>query len=1102
MTTSDRSRILVFALFFVTGVTGLVLEVAWTRMFITVFGSTTHAVSTVLAAFMAGMALGSIILGRMADRFKRPILVYGVIELLIGIYAIFMPMIIGNLYGVYASVFTGLGQRPVPVAMLRFFLSFLVILIPTTLMGGTLPVLSKLAGREFAKLGKNIGALYSLNTFGAVIGSFATGFILLELVGVSSSVYLAAAISMLVGVVAVYVGRAGGTRVDQQVAGEQAAAEAVADGQATSESAAPGQAAEPAPPGQVRLPQYVSFAVLLAIAISGGAALAYEVIYAKVLVFSLGATTHAFSLMLTTFLVGIALGSFVSSRLADRFKRPTDVFGIVEVLIGLAALGSIYFLSRLDLAHQYLDLRDAGGDLFRLRWAGFLQAGLIMLVPSFFMGAAFPVVTRIYTRKNKVSRSVGRIYFFNTLGAVAGSLMAGFVLVPTLGSARAIALLAALNIGAGIFLFSCRANRRFWAGMSVVALVGLSVFAFVLKPSVFARTFNIKEAGSELLYFKEGVSGTVTIHRYPGYDLIAIDGVNVAGTSDMLRVTQKLQGHLPILLAEGKERVAHIGFGSGETLHILTMHNAGMIDGIEICKDVIKTSRRFFSSINKLAFDRPDVNVIIMDGKNYVLLTDKEYDIIMTDSIYPGTGGASALYSYDHFMAVRDKLKPGGVATCWLPLDLSPYDIKVALKAFHDVFPDMSVWYCYMTFSQHALIAGRKDAPLDIDLAKFGRAFEDQAIKDDLAAIFIDSPFTLASCLLADGEAVKKFCGDVPRHSDDHPILEFGIARRGSAKPYLSQNLEAMLALRPNPLRYMSGIEEAGLDSAFVVEQAMKAFLASSNIIGGHVHRALGEDGRARAQYQKVLEMDPENLAARRSIESLDATVTALELANKTGEGGYETAYGLGVRYLTEGRFDEALVNLKRALALRPDLPDPHVTMGELYLRWGKPAEALQHFLDARDILPDNAGILYLLGNTYSALKRTGEAKETYEQALESDPDDYGIRNALGTAYLSEGRVVDARREFEKAVELFPTRPHAICNVGYTYAAERNWERAIEYYRQCLELSPVFFLAHVHMGDALHELGHEQEAIRAWETAQSINPQHGGVRRRLENAGK
>ncbi len=1086
MTTSNRNRILVFALFFITGITGLILQVAWTRLFVTVFGSTTHAVSTVLAAFMAGLALGSIILGRMADRFKRPILVYGVIELLIGIYALFMPLIIGNLYGVYASVFTGLGHRPVPVAMLRFLLSFLVILIPTTLMGGTLPVLSKFAGREFAKLGKSIGALYALNTFGAVIGSFATGFILLELFGVSSSVYLAAAMSMLVGVVAVSAGRAGGATADEPIG-----ARPIADEQA---------GAKPVAGEQVRLPQYVSFAVLLAIAISGGAALGYEVIYAKVLVFSLGATTHAFSLMLTTFLGGIALGSFVSSRLADRFKRPTDVFGIVEILIGLAALGSIYFLSRLDLAHEYLDLRDAGGDLFRLRWAGFLQAGLIMLVPSFFMGAAFPVVTRIYTRKNRVSKSVGRIYFFNTLGAVIGSLLAGFVLVPTLGSARAIALLAAFNVGAGIFLFSCRANRRFWVGMSVVALVGLSVFAFVMKPSVFARTFNIKETGSELLYFKEGISGTVTIHRYPGDDLIAIDGVNVAGTSDMLRVTQKLQGHLPILLADGRERVAHIGFGSGETLHILTLHNAGMIDGIEICKDVIKTSRRFFSAINKLAFDRPDVNIVIMDGKNYILLTDKEYDIIMTDSIYPGTGGASALYSYDHFKAVRDKLKPGGVATCWLPLDLSPYDLRVALKAFYDVFPDMSVWYCYMTFSQHALVAGRKDAPLDIDLAKFGRAFDDPLIREDLATIFIDSPFTLASCLLADGEAVKKFCGDVPRHSDDHPILEFGIARRGSAKPYLSENIEAMLALRPNPLRYMSGIEEAGMDSASVARQAMRTLLTSSNIIGGHIHRALGEDGRARAQYRKALDLEPGNLAALHSIESLDATVTALELANKTGEGGYEAAYSLGVQYLSEGRFDEALVNLDRALALRPDLPDPHVTMGELYLRWGKPADALQHFLDAREILPDNAGILYRLGNTYSALKRADEAKETYQQALELDPNDYGIRNALGSVYLSEGKVADARHEFAKAVELFPTRPHAVCNLGFTYAAERNWERAIDYYKQCLELSPAFFTAYFHMGDALYELGHKQEAIRSWETAQSINPQHGALKQRIENA--
>jgi len=1085
MSTSNRNRILVFSLFFVTGITGLVLEVAWTRLFVTVFGSTTYAVSTVLAAFMAGMALGGIILGRMADNFRRPILVYGVIELLIGAYAILMPLIIENLHGVYAYVFTELGQQPLPVAMLRFLLSFLVILIPTTLMGGTLPVLSKFAGREFAKLGKNIGALYAVNTFGAVIGSFVTGFFLLEFLGVSSSVYLAAAISILVGVAAVSAGRSG------EEAREDAAGDAAEGEQDVTARTGPEQAA---------LARYVSFAVLLAIAISGGAALAYEVIYAKVLVFSMGATTHAFSLMLTTFLVGLALGSFVSSRLADRVRRPTDVFGAVEILIGLAALGSIYFLSRLDLAHDYLNLRDSGGDILRLRWAGFLQAALIMLVPSFFMGAAFPMVTRIYARVNRVSLSVGRIYFFNTLGAVAGSLIAGFVLVPALGSARAIALLAALNIGAGVFLFSCRANRRFWIGTSLAVLVGLSILAFVIKPSVFARTFNIKEKGSELLYFKEGVSGTVTIHRYPGYDLIAIDGVNVAGTSDMLRVTQKLQGHLPILLADGRERVAHIGFGSGETLHILTMHHATMIDGIEICKDVIKASRRFFSSINKLAFDRPDVNVIIMDGKNYVLLTDKKYDIIMTDSIYPGTGGASALYTYDHFKAVRDKLKPGGVATCWLPLDLSPYDLKVALKAFYDVFPEMSVWYCYMTFGQHALVAGKKDAPFDIDLAKFKQAFEDSAIREDLATIFIDDPFTLASCLLADGEAVRKYCGDVPRHSDDHPILEFGIARRGISKSYLSENLEAMLALRPNPLRYMSGIEEAGMDSVFVAERAMKTLLTSSYMIGGHIHRALGENGRARVQYQKALEVDPGNPAALHSIEVLDAAVATLERAAETGRGGYETVYNLGVRYLSEGRFDEARVNLERALALRPDLPDPHVTMGELYLRQGKPADALQHFLDARQILPDDAGILYRLGTTYSALERPGEAKEAYLQALKIDPDDYVTRNALGGMYLSEGRIEEARDEFQKAFELFPTRPHAICNLGYTYAAEHNWERAIEYYRQCIELTPAFFLAYFHMGDALQELGRKQEAIRAWETAQAINPRNQAVRERLEEA--
>ena len=697
-----------------------------------------------------------------------------------------------------------------------------------------------------------------------------------------------------------------------------------------------------------------------------------------------------------------------------------------------------------------------------------------------------------------MSASVGRIYFFNTLGAVTGSLLAGFLLVPALGSARSLALLASLNISAGVLLLSCRGNRRVWAGAAAVTLAGLMLVTYAIKPSFFAETFNIKEKGSQLIYFKEGVSGTVTVHRYPDFDLLAIDGVNVAGTSQMLRVTQKLQGHLPILLAENKDKVAHIGFGSGETLRILTVHKAGAIDGVEICRDVITAARRFFSALNRLVFDRPDVNIVIMDGKNFVLLTQDQYDIIMTDSIYPGTGGASALYTYDHFKAVSDKLKPGGVASCWLPLDLSPEDLKISLKAFYDAFPNMSVWYFYMTFSQHALLVGKKDAEIDADLPKFAAAFEDSVIREDLRSILIDDPYLLVSCLLADGEAIARFSEGAPRHSDDHPVLEFGLARRGTAKPYLSRNLESLLALRPDPLDYVSGLEALGEDPERVAERIANATALSTHIIKGHVLNAVKETGLAKVEYEKALAADPDNRIALYARASLDDALSALERASQSGQQGYELAYALGVRYLAEGRFEQALEQLEKALQSRPDLPDPHVSIGECYLRGERPGEAVEHFRNALKILPGDPGILLRLGMAYTALDRKQEAAGAYEAALESDPDNYDVRIALGSMYLREGRIAEAREHFRHAALATPDRPHALFNLGLTFATERDWEKARDSFQKAISAAPDFVPAHFQLGNVLLNMGDMEGARQAWQTTLELNPGHQMAKQRLE----
>lgn len=1097
----DQRKAFIYVLFFVSGVTGLIYQVAWARMFITVFGNTTQAVATVLAAFMGGLALGSIVIGRRADRFNRPVVSYGILEFLIGIFAIAFPWLLIALQRLYAGVYTAFGENTLPLVAIRFLLSFLMVLIPTTLMGGTLPVLSKHAGRELNKIGKRIGGLYSVNTLGAVLGTLLAGFILLEFLGVRSSVYLAAAMSLGVGVVAMVSGRSIVVEPVPSTSQEQPPEERAKARQVPEAGGhLPGKAGA-RPEGAWG---YIPTVVLVCFAVSGAAALAYEVLYTRVMVFSLGTSAHAFSVMLTTFLVGIALGSFVFSRLVDRWRNLTDSFAAVEIIIGAAVLASILLISRMDVTHQALGIRDAGGDLIRNRGAGFLQAALIMFIPTVFMGATFPVVARIYARrKETVSFSIGKIYFFNTLGAVAGSLAAGFVLVPALGAARAIALMAAFNLGVGVLLLSCRRPKRLWAGLAAAVFLGFAVLAFSINPSLFARTFNIGQQGSELLYFKEGTSGTVTVHRYPWYDLIAVDGIDVAGTNFMLRITQKLQAHLPVLLADDHQKVAHIGFGSGETMYILTLHDIPRIDGIEICRDIIAAARLYFGSINHNVFDEPGINIIVMDGKNYVLLTDETYDVIMTDSVYPGVGEAgSALYTYDHFRTCREKLKPGGVLSCWLPLDLHITDLRIALRAFHRAFPNMMLWYGYSGFTQHALLVGKNDDEMRIDLARFARAYEDQSIYDDLSSISMNDPYKLMSCLLLDGRGVDEFCGDIPLNTDDRPVLEFGIARRGVSKRFLSHNLRELLAFRTDPMASMSNMEASGIEPEEVARGIALRLADSNDIIRGHMHNATGEAGVARQFYDRVLSRDPANEIALRSIDDLDRGLSMLQTAARTAEDRYRVEYSLGVRLISEGRYEEALVHLGEAMRLRPDAVDPYINAGEAYIRWGKAAEAVENLTRARNMKPDDGGIMLRLGMAYELAKRPADALAAYRDAVEKDPASYAARNNLGNMYMAKGEMDSAREQFEEAQKISQGRPHAVYNMGLTYAREGKLREAIGYYRRAIAISPSFVPAHYSLGNALYESGDPAGAEAEWRKTLELMPQHRGALRRLQTLGQ
>ena len=424
----SRSTVaVVFSLFVVSGFTGLAYEVIWARMLVRVLGATTLAVTTVLASYMAGLALGSIIFGRVVDRRGNPIRIYGFLELGIGLFALVFPYLITLVNPFYRAVYPALQGSFYLLSAVRFALCFAILLIPTILMGGTLPVLSKFVAEGLSSLTRRVGRLYAVNTFGAVVGAFATGFLILPRLGMRNTTWLAAVLNGLIVIVALLLARGPTTAHD-------------AGAEASGETYRPRRS-----PGRSRL-------LLAVFASTGFCALAVEVVWTRMLALVVGTTVYAFALMLTTFLLGLALGSAAFARVAQGSRRPGLIMGLVVCLIGLSIAAGLVAFGNLPIIYMSLYQRI---DLTwtSLSWLEFMLCALIMLGPTFLMGGLFPLVARLYARDiDRVGREIGTMYAFNTIGAILGSFAGSFFFLRYLGIVDSLALISAVYMGLGLSL--------------------------------------------------------------------------------------------------------------------------------------------------------------------------------------------------------------------------------------------------------------------------------------------------------------------------------------------------------------------------------------------------------------------------------------------------------------------------------------------------------------------------------------------------------------------------------------------------------------------------------------------------------------------------
>lgn len=769
----------VFVFFFVSGACGLVYQVVWTRKLVLLFGTTAYAVSTVLTVFFLGLGLGSFWGGRFADRTGNPLRAYGLMEIAIGLWAA------GLLFGIDAGeqaiaalLRAAHGARALAVG-LRSLLALLLMFLPVFLMGATLPLLARFVNRDARIRGARIGLLYSVNTFGAVCGCFVAGFFLIAGLGYTNTTLLAAVCNVAVGAAAILVSCAF----------------------ASNPVAESGGSAGDAPK---TLDPATSIGKITALfGVVGFCMLAFEVIWTRLLVLVFLGTTYAYTTMLTTLLCGIAAGGAVAAAGVDRVRRHVGLLGAIVTLIGIACLFTLGWLAELPARMQALQ-RTAGDDWAALTRGTFKISFLILFLPTFLSGMAFPIAVRAVGGPGaRVGRNVGRLYAANTIGGVAGAALGGFVLLPLLGSHEASLLLACVLIAAGLYLLRACPATSARARMSAIGLliVPLLAIAWYNLPVDVAQALNAGYVprNHRMLDYREGVEGTVAVSEPEDETggsnrVLWINRVQATASIEKGVRMNRLQGVLPLLFDRDPRDVLFMCLGSGITAGTLALSDFERIDAVEISPDVLETTA-LFAVDNLNVRSRENVFFHIDDGRNYLLTTDRRYDVITFEPMPMAIAGVSTFYTQEYYRLCMARLNPGGLVSQWVPLHSLNLDVVRSLvRTFISVFPE----YCAFFVNADLFLIG-SDRPLALDYAAARASLETPALKEALGAASLCDVAEVFGCFAMGRKNLALFAEGGRIMTDDRPWAEFE-APKLVYERHVVESLDQLRQLSESPL--------------------------------------------------------------------------------------------------------------------------------------------------------------------------------------------------------------------------------------------------------------------------------------------------------------
>ena len=545
----------VLFVFALSNMAALIYQISWTKSLSYVFGTSVYAVGTVLACFMAGLALGSFVLGKKADRSPNPLRLFAYVEIALGVFALFLIPVFAFLPQPYASLHRLFEGSPI-LNLLLFALSFQVLIIPASLIGGTFPIMNRIYA-SINTVGKDVGVVYSADTIFAAIGALLAGFVLLPMAGISRTIAIAAGINMLSGI---YLYKKSGETGTAQVEKDEKRNESV-----------------------IHWHEGAVAIVFVSFLLSGFAALAAEVVWIRFLSLTLGTSMYSLSIITASFLVGLSLGSFLAGKYIDKMQNSLTIFAFVELCIGFSAIAVLLLLNELDTL--YLTLYHIFGSFYPFTLSLIMVIFLIMLIPTTLMGATMPLVSRIVSNKSGyIGTDTGAVYTVNTFGAIFGTLSASFILIPSVGIIKTGVVGAAISISIGLLIFS-RSEKK-WknkffsiAAVSVVSLLYLSSSTInPLSAGAYYHGTQLKDIegwksykqDTELVHFEEGLYGMVSVVKKDKYTALRIDGKSESSNVPIELVSEHQLAYIPLFASNSPKKVMLIGLGGGFTLDAIT----------------------------------------------------------------------------------------------------------------------------------------------------------------------------------------------------------------------------------------------------------------------------------------------------------------------------------------------------------------------------------------------------------------------------------------------------------------------------------------------------------------------------------------------------